>query len=274
MSAEQFFTPRLCVTPTDKEQNVIRILTPRPLEFLEIFVKRRGEDGEPQLRDDGTVKVVPLRKLASDGELIVPDINKGRATDYPKKVQAYLIWNYSQKRLQIFSVTQHSIKQAIEALSIEAELAGKTIADFDMTIIKSGDGSMTNTSYNIEVDRTRQKMVFTPLDASVQEFYSHCKNSGFVKGFLLLRNEYPFLGDAAEPMPKDISRAMGLIGGGVTVEMLKTETDPTIAKMLFRELAKKAHENVDTQGYIADTEGTLHSIDELKQIRDEIITPF
>jgi|GEM_PF-6570108 hypothetical protein len=271
---EQFFYPRLGADAKEKEHNRFRILNERPIQFSEIFVVKKDEKGEPIKKDDGTFKVTPLRMALCDGRIDISKLQLGKPDDKPKDVDAYLIFNYKEKRLQILSVSQHTIRTALKDLAKEAELSGKFLTDFDITLVKKGDGTKNNTDYVLEVDRLKNKIVFDKLDKQIEEFFLHCKSSGNIHGHHLLSNEYPFDGAAAEPMPKDVKKIFALLKSGkITVDTLRKETDIVVAKMLFRELAKQAAENTDHPGYLIDGD-VLMSLDEIKQIRDEIITPF
>lgn len=270
MSNTQFFSPKLVVTPSDKEQNRLRILVKNPLEYRELFVIKTDENGEPIKRDDGTLSVTPYRKLKIDGE-IPSEIKAANSEERPKLVSAYICWNYSLNCLQIFSFHQASLRDAIAAVAGEARMDGKTLCDFDITVIKGGDGSKLNTKYSVEVDRQKGKIVYSEIEQEVIEFFQSCKNSGLIKGMNLIRNEYPFEGEAAEPMPENMKRISGLLtdGEGVTVSMLIEEEDPKAAGMIFRALVKKA----DEKGFVTEN-GFSYSIDELKTFRDEKICPF
>ena len=269
---EQFFFPKLVSKPQDKESNVVRILNPRPLQFNEVFVVKKDEAGEVVKREDGTPRVMPFRRLLSDGKIEASEVQKANPTDKVREIDCYIVFNYAENRLQIWSISQYTVKDALKALAAEAALSSKTISDFDLTIVKSGDGTITNTNYSVEVDRLKGKLVFTKLDKQIEEFFNYCKPN--IKGYLMLSNEHPLQGDAAEPMPKDVKKIFALLKSGkITVDTLRKETDIVVAKMLFRELAKQAAENKDNPGYLIDGD-VLMSLDEIKQIRDEIITPF
>lgn len=269
---EQFFYPRLVKNPKDKDQNVIRILNERPIQFSEVFIVKKDEKGVAMKKEDGKPKITPYRKLICDGQIDVNLIELAEKTDKPRDIDAYLVFNNHENRLQIWCIAQHKIRKALKDLSVEAALSGKKITDFDLTIVKSGDGTKNNTEYSIEVDRNNRKLVFSKLDKQVEEFYTYCKP--FIKGYALVAGEYPLQGDAAEPMPKDVKKIFALLKSGkITVDTLRKETDIVVAKMLFRELAKQAAENTDHPGYLIDGD-VLMSLDEIKQIRDEIITPF
>lgn len=269
MSNTQFFSPKLVATPSDKEQNRLRILVARPIEFWELFVTKTDDNGEPVKRDDGTLSVTPVRRLKIDGQ-IGADVKGSREDEKQKLVAAYIVFNYSLNCLQIFSFHQSSLRDAIAAVAGEARMDGKTLADFDITVIKSGDGSKLNTKYSVEVDRQKGKIVYTPVEPEVQEFYQMCKNSGLIKGIALIRNEYPFEGEAAEPMPQNMKRISGLLtsGDGATVKMLIEEQDEEAAGLIFRSLVKKCVNGVITE------DGVEYTYNDLVKIRDEKICPF
>lgn len=269
MSNTQFFSPKLVASPSDKEQNRLRILVPKPIEFWELFVTKLDDNGEPVKRDDGTFSVMPCRRLKIDGQ-IPADVKGARDDEKQKLVLAYVVYNYALNSLQIFSFSQSTLKEAMTAIAGEARMDGKTLADFDITVIKSGDGSKLNTKYSIEVDRQKGKIVYSPVEPEVQEFFQMCKGNGLVRGIALIRNEYPFEGEAAEPMPENMKKIAGLItsGDGVTVQALIDEQDEEMAKAIFRSLIKKC-----VDGMIVEN-GVEYTYNELVKIRDEKICPF
>ena len=265
----QFFSAKLVTTPADKEQNRLRVLVPRGIEFWELFVTKTDENGEPIKRDDGSYSVTPMRKLKIDGTFDA-SVKGAKDDERAKLVTAYIVWNYNLNCLQILSFHQASLRDAIAGVINEAKLDGKTLCDFDITILKTGDGSKMNTKYGLECDRQKGKIVYSPIEESVREFYETCKNSGLIKGSALLRNEYPFEGAAAEEMPQDMKRIAGLLtdGSGVTVAMLKAEEDAAAADLIFKSLVKKC-----VDGYIEEDD-VKYSFSDLVSIRDDKYCPF
>lgn len=269
MDNNQFFSARLVVSPQDKEANRLRILVPKPLDFYELFIEKIDEQGNLVKREDGTTAVTPYRKFKNDG-LIPAEVKPAKDGDRQKYVSAYIVFNHSLQCLQIFSFHQVSIRDAVSALANEARLDGKTLADFDITILKTGDGSRTNTNYAIECDRQKGKIVYSEIEPEIVEFYKMMKNNGNINGAAIIRNEYPFTAEAAEPMPTDMKRISGLLtgGDGVTVQMLIDEEDADAAALIFRDLVKKCVDGVIVEN------GVEYTFGQLQDIRDEKICPF
>lgn len=265
----QFFTPKLVTSPQDKEANRLRILVARPLEFWELFVPKKDDDGNILYREDNTVAVTPLRKFKNDGQ-IGAEHQPAKAGERQKLIVAYVAWNYYKNCLQIFSFHQATLKDAVSGLIAEAKLDGKTIADFDITILKTGDGSKMNTDYAIECDRKKGKIEYSPVEPEIDEFFKMLKSNGCINGAALLRNEYPFTAEAAEPMPTEMKRISGLLttGEGSTVKMLLQEDDPDAAALIFRDLVKKCVDGILVE------DGVEYTFDDLKSLRDEKICPF
>jgi len=71
-----------------------------------------------------------------------------KAHDSEKKVRAFwsvIIWNYSEKKVQIMHITQASIRKSIEALCIDEDWGSPF--HYDLKIIKSGEG--IDTEYRV-----------------------------------------------------------------------------------------------------------------------------
>jgi hypothetical protein len=100
--------------------NIVRILT-KPILGYEYFIK---EDGKPK----------PIRKRV-DEPIVIGDVP---ADSTVKFFWAMTIWNYDAKRIQIWEITQKSIREAITKL--RANKSWGTPKDYDLTLNRTGEG--------------------------------------------------------------------------------------------------------------------------------------
>jgi hypothetical protein len=63
-----------------------------------------------------------------------------------KHFWAMVVWNYNDNQIQVFEITQSSIQQAIQALTIDADWGSPF--NYDIKIIRTGEKMETNYTVN------------------------------------------------------------------------------------------------------------------------------
>lgn len=112
-------------TRLNKGETVLRILE-KPILGYELWIK-----GKPKrYRMDQNIPMSDLNDADIDKQTGLPR--------NPRHFWAMVVWNYDQKTLQIWEVTQKSIMTDIKALS-KSKLSGSPLG-YDISIVKSGDG--------------------------------------------------------------------------------------------------------------------------------------
>jgi len=123
---KDYIAPQGAYTKITQAITSLRILSPEALTGYELWIEKK-----------------PVRKAELDmftsEELRKADTNKDGTRRQPKHFYAFVVWNNTAKRLQVYQASQKSVQESIVGI----EMSWGNMREYDIEISKTGEGMET-----------------------------------------------------------------------------------------------------------------------------------